>query len=65
MDTGKAIRVALAQRGMKRDELATKLGVTSGRISVICSSASSSTVTLKRIADALDMRVSELAALGE
>lgn len=65
MNTGKAIRVALAQRDMKMNDLAEVLGVTAARVSVICSSKSSSTLTLKRIADALGMKVSELVELGE
>lgn len=65
MNTGKAVKVALAMREMNQNDLALKLNMSHSVLSRICSAKSASTSTLQKIATALDMKVSELMALGE
>jgi DNA-binding Xre family transcriptional regulator len=65
MNTGKAIKVALAMREMNQNDLASKLGMTAPATSQMCSRKSASIAMLSKVAKALDMKVSELMALGE
>lgn len=65
MDLGKAIRVALAQRGMNQSDLAGKMGTGVANISAIINRGSSTTETVKKLADVFDLKVSDLMKLGE
>lgn len=65
MDLGKAIRVALAQRDMSQLDLAQKMGTGAANISAIISRGSSTTETIKRLADIFELKVSDFIKLGE
>ncbi len=65
MHLGNAVRIALVMKGMKQKELAEALGVSRVYVSRVCSGESVGINALKAIADALDMKVSELVKLGE
>ena len=65
MNLGKAIKIALASKGMKQKELAESLGVSHRYISKICNQSDVGMESMKKIASVLDMKVSELVALGE
>lgn len=65
MDTGKAIKIALAQRGMKQRQLAEKMGVNPVYICRICNKTSIGMSALKSVAKALDISVLDLMKLGE
>lgn len=65
MNTGKAVRVALAMNSMDQKELAAKVGVSVSTMSALCNGESATTKSLLRVAKALNMRLSELVALGE
>lgn len=65
MDLGKAIRVALAQRDMSQTELATRMGTKGPNISLMISRGSSTTDTIKKMAEVFDMKVSDFLKLGE
>lgn len=65
MNSGKAITVALAMADKTKVELANGIGRKPETIYAMCKAKSASTNTLKRIADFLGMKVSELVALGE
>lgn len=65
MNTGKAIKMALLIKDMNQKDLADKLGMTAPAMSQMCSRKSASLNILKRVADALGMKVSELIRLGE
>jgi transcriptional regulator with XRE-family HTH domain len=65
-DIKKALRVALAQRGWKQQDLANIMSVTSGAVNHWVSSDRSMTMnTINRIADGLGMKTSSLIELGE
>lgn len=61
----KAIRVALAMKEMNQKQLAERLGMYESAMSQLINRPSITTEKLTQIADALDMKVSELVALGE
>lgn len=65
MDIAKSITVALKNSGMRQLDLAEKMGIHKAGISQIISRNCVNTDTLMRIADALDMKASELIQLGE
>ena len=65
MNTGKALLVALAMKEKSRAELAEMMGISVVTLHAMCRSKSATTDTMKRAADALGMKVSELVALGE
>lgn len=65
MDLGKAIRVALAQRDMSQTDLAERMGTKGPNISLMISRGSSTTDTIKKMAEAFDMKVSDFLKLGE
>ena len=65
LNTGKALIVAVAMKEMSRQQLADKMGVSVITLRAMCRAKSATTDTMKRAADALGMRVSELIALGE
>ena len=65
MNISKSIRVALAMRELTQKQLAERLGMYESAVSQLVNRSSITTDKLKQVADALDMRVSELVALGE
>lgn len=65
MNTGKALLVALAMKEKSRAELAEMMGISVVTLHAMCRSKNATTDTMKRAADALGMKVSELVALGE
>lgn len=65
LNTSKAIRVALAMKEMTQKQLAERMGMHESAISQLVNRASITTDKLKKVADALDMKVSELVKLGE
>jgi len=65
MNLGKAIKVALAKNDIRQNELAARLGVSDKYISRVCNQENVGMNTIRKIADELDMKVSELVALGE
>lgn len=65
MDIRKGVMVALAQRGMKQKDLAGMVGMSQGSMSQLLGQSSCTLATLEKIATALDMKLSELVALGE
>lgn len=65
MDVGRSTRVALAQRDKTFSWLASEVGMSRQALSYIRRRESASGATIKKIADALDMKVSEFIALGE
>lgn len=65
MNISKSIRVALAMRELTQKQLAERLGMYESSVSQLVNRSSITTDKLKQVADALDMRVSELVALGE
>lgn len=65
MNLLKAIRVALAMKEMNQKQLAERLGMYESAMSQLINRPSITTEKLTQIADALDMKVSELVALGE
>lgn len=65
-DIKKALRVALAMRGMKRKELAATMGVSQAAVHHWISTDRSMTIeTINRIAKGIGIKTSELIALGE
>jgi len=65
MHLGNAVKIALVMRGMKQRDLAEAMGVTTVYVSRICCQESIGMNSIKAIADALGMKVSELVKLGE
>ena len=65
MNLGKAVKVALAMKSMKQRDLAEKMGKHHVYISRLCNQEFIGMEALQNIAEALDMKVSELVALGE
>lgn len=66
MNIKKAIRLALAMADMTQKDLSIKSGLPSGHLSLIINEKRSMTLTtLSKIAKALNMKASELIALGE
>lgn len=64
VNTSKAVRVAMSMAGISNIELSKRLEVTPVQISYFRSKRISLN-TMTRIAEALDMKTSELIALGE
>jgi transcriptional regulator with XRE-family HTH domain len=65
MDIGKSIRIALAQRGKKAVWLAGELGITKQAVSQLMTKRSATGATIKKLADAFNLKASEFIALGE
>ena len=65
MHLGNAVKIALVMKGMKQKDLAEAMGVTTVYVSRICRQESIGMNSVKAIADALGMKVSELVKLGE
>lgn len=65
MNTGKALLVALAMSEKTKKELAESMGLSVETVYSMCRAKSATTDTMKRAADALGMKLSDLVALGE
>lgn len=65
MNIGKSIKVALAQRNMKQNQLAEQLGKSARWINLLANSKNASTETISMLAAAFGMKASEFVALGE
>jgi DNA-binding Xre family transcriptional regulator len=65
MDVGKSVRVAMAMRGIRNNQLAERLQVTASTVSVMLSRPTCSGQTLQNLANTFNMKVSEFIALGE
>jgi DNA-binding Xre family transcriptional regulator len=65
MDIGKSMRVAMAMRGMRGNQLAEQLHVTAPTVSVMLSRRTCSGQTLQDLADIFGMKVSDFVKLGE
>ena len=66
MNLKKAIRIAMATKEMEQKDIAAASGITPGHLSTVVNGKHSATIpTVQKIADALDMKLSELIALGE
>lgn len=65
VNVSRAIRVALAMKGMTQKQLAERLGMYESAMSQLINRASVTTDKLSQVAEALDMKISELVALGE
>lgn len=65
MDIGKSIRVAMAMRGLRGNQLAERLQVTAPTISVMLGRKTCAGQTLQDLASIFGMKVSEFVALGE
>lgn len=61
----KAIKVAIAMRGISQRDLATAAGLSEASISSIVSRGAPSLKTVERLAKALGMKASELIKFGE
>jgi DNA-binding Xre family transcriptional regulator len=65
MDIGKSIRVALAQKNIRRSDLAGKLGCVRSNVTQMCTTGKVRSETLKRLAEIFEMSVSDFIKLGE
>lgn len=65
MNLRKSIKVALAQRDMEQKALAEQLGMSQSSMSQLAAQESCTGATLRKLADAFGMKVSEFVALGE
>lgn len=65
MNVARSINVALAKRDMSRTDLAALMGVTPQNIHNMINRDKTNTATLKKVADAFGMPVSEFIKLGE
>ena len=66
MDISKALRCAIAEKNIKQQDLAIKAEISKQTISDICNGKTIPTMrVLSNIAEAMDMDLSQLIALGE
>lgn len=65
MNVGKSLKIALAMKGIKQSDLASKVGMTTVWISRLANSEKAGMGSVEMLAKALDMKVSEFLALGE
>lgn len=65
MNIGKSIELSLIHKGMKKGELAKKLGVTPNSVSTLCKSKTCSGKTLDGLCTVFEMKASDFVALGE
>ena len=65
MNIGKSIRKALIDKEMKQSELAQKIGISPSGMSQLCFREHCTKSTLDALCEALEMKSSELIALGE
>tara|TARA_R110000764_G_scaffold235015_1_gene329288 strand:- start:26 stop:223 length:198 start_codon:yes stop_codon:yes gene_type:complete len=65
MDFSKAVRIALAHKGVNQSWLANQMMITKGGMSLALSRGTMSIMQVSLIAKKLDLKTSELIALGE
>lgn len=65
MNIGKSMRIAMAMRGMRGNQLAERLQVTESTVSVMLARPTCTGQTLQTLADIFGMKVSEFVKLGE
>lgn len=65
MNSGKAIKIALAQRGMNQKQLAEKMGRHHVYINRLCNQEWIGMAALESVASAFEMSVLDLMKLGE
>jgi len=65
MNIGKAVKVALAKNEKSQLWLSQELGMSPQAINSMCARKSSQVSLIGEVADALDMRILDLIALGE
>lgn len=65
MNIKKSLTIALAQRNMKKQELAEALNVDPRQVSMWQSRNSTTLAMMQAISSTLDMKLSEFIALGE
>lgn len=65
MHIGKSVEIALIKKGMKKKDLAKALGVSAVTVSSLVNSHSCKGQMLEKLCDVLDMKASDLIALGE
>lgn len=65
MNTGKSIKIALAQRDWTQRMLAEKLGITEVAVSHLAKGTECSGSRLRSLAKAFNLKVSEFVELGE
>jgi len=65
MNIGKSIVIALHDKGMQKQELATELGASPATVSTLCKNTECSGQMLDRLCQVFQMKVSEFVALGE
>lgn len=65
MNIKKSVNIALANKELTKHDLSKRLGVSRARLYAMLKQQSINTETLHLIAKALDMKTSELIALGE
>ena len=65
MNIGKSTRIAMAKRGIRGNELAKQLGMSTSAVSILLSRPYSDGKRVAQLAAFFDMKVSEFIALGE
>lgn len=65
MNTGKSLALALIEKGLKKKDLATGLGVSQATVSTLIKNQEWSGKMLKNVCAFLEMEASEFIALGE
>lgn len=65
MNIGKAVKKVLIDKDMSQTDLANKMGINRATISLLCSQEVCSGKMLRDVSEALEMKASELVALGE
>lgn len=65
MNVGKSLKVALAKKGLRQNELAEKIGVTRQWIGRLANSQRAGMGSIEMLAEAFDMKPIEFLSLGE
>ena len=65
MNVKKSVKIALIHADKKQGWLAEKIGMTQPALSLMLSTNRPGTLAIEKLADAFDMKPSELIALGE
>lgn len=65
MDAAKCMKIAMIKKGVSQELLGQRLGLSQSTISGMANRPNWNCDTLQRVADALDMKVSDLVKLGE
>ena len=65
IDTGKSLRLAMAQADMQGIELATLLNTSQQQVAIWRRNKSATFTTVKKLADVFGMKITEFLILGE